>query len=296
MNILLTGGTGFVGQALSAYLHTRNDHTYILTRSPENHKNTNQSTFISYQYPPEELPVIHAVINLAGESLFGYWSEKKKQAILNSRIQTTERLIAFIKRLPTLPDVFISGSAVGYYGISEDLMFSENTSESGDDFLSHVTSKWEKTASQAEDLGIRTLYTRFGIVLGKDGALPFMSLPVKLFAGGKIGNGEQWLSWIHIEDAVKLIVFCLDHPKISGPVNVTAPHPKQNKAFMKILAKVLKRPYWLPVPSPFIFIAAGEMSQLITKGQYVIPKKALDHQFSFAFPYLEEALKNIYRS
>lgn len=295
MNILITGGTGFVGKELMRHLHAHQHHTYILTRSPEKYVNTADATFIGYHYPPEELPSIQAVVNLAGESLFGYWTETKKNKILDSRIHTTERLITFIKKLSTLPDVFISGSAVGYYGISDDLMFSEKTTQAGDDFLAKVVVKWEKTAKQAEELGIRTIYTRFGVILGKEGALPLMSLPVKLFAGGKIGTGEQWLSWIHIEDVVRIIDYCIHNEAIAGPVNVTAPHPKQNKVFMKTLAKALARPYWLPVPSSIMYVATGEMSQLITKGQYVISNKLEEHQYHYSFPYLTEALRHIYR-
>jgi uncharacterized protein len=296
MNILITGGTGFIGNALTTYFHKQNDHVYILTRSPHKHANLEKTTFIGYDHPPIELPAMQVVINLAGESLFGYWTKAKKERIINSRITTTKKLITFIKKLPKLPDVFISGSAVGYYGTSEDLMFTEKTTKPGDDFLAKVTVQWENTAKEAETLGIRTVFTRFGIVLGNGGALPLMCLPVKLFVGGKIGNGEQWISWIHIEDAVRLIAFCITNERITGPVNITAPHPKQNKAFIRTLANVLHRPSWLPVPSLFIFSALGEMAQLITKGQYVIPQKALDYQFSFSFPYLEEALRQIARS
>ncbi|RFA36030.1 TIGR01777 family protein [Virgibacillus dokdonensis] len=294
MNVLITGGTGFIGQALTDYLCERDYHVYVLTRSPQEHTDTNKQTFIGYDYPIEQLPPIKSVINLAGESLFGYWTKTKKESILSSRIQTTEKILAFMEKLPNKPDVFISGSAVGYYGTSNDLMFSENTTTPGDDFLAKVTTKWENVAKQAEKYNIRTVLTRFGVVLGNGGALPMMRFPVQLGVGGKIGSGEQWISWIHIEDAVKLIIFCMENKAISGPVNITAPHPKQNKAFMQTLAKVLKRPYWFPVPSIFMYTALGEMAGLITKGQYVIPQKALDHSFTFSFPYLQEALHHLY--
>ncbi|GIP64863.1 epimerase [Virgibacillus pantothenticus] len=296
MNVLLTGGTGFIGQALSNYLSEHNYYVYILTRSPQKHTNTNGVTFIGYDHPAEQLPPMKAVINLAGESLFGYWTKTKKEAIFSSRIQITEKIVTFIEKLPKLPEVFISGSAVGYYGTSNDLMFSENTTTPGEDFLAKVATKWENIAKKAEKSGIRIVFTRFGVVLGHGGALPMMRLPVQLGVGGKIGSGEQWISWVHIEDAVRLITFCMENTAISGAVNITAPHPKQNKVFMRTLAKVLKRPYWLPVPSLFMYAALGEMAELITKGQYVIPKKALDHSFSFSFPYLEEALRQLHHS
>lgn len=293
LNILITGGTGFIGRNLIKSFQANNHRSYILTRFPDNYTDTNDEIYISYDHPVAQLPTIHTVINLAGESLFGYWSKKKREAILNSRIDTTNNVIEIIKKLHKRPDVFISGSAVGYYGTSEDLMFTEVTEKPGEDFLASVVVQWEKYAKQVEEMGIRTVYTRFGVVLGVDGALPYMSLPVKLFAGGKIGDGEQWISWIHIEDAIKLINFCIANEHINGSVNITAPNPRRNKDFMKKLAKVLKRPYWFPTPSPLIHAVMGEMSQLITKGQYVLPNKSLDAGFQFSYPNLEEALKEI---
>lgn len=295
MNILITGGTGFVGGNLMASLHKQKHYTYILTRSPDKYPNTDYATYISYDFPVEKLPTIHAVINLAGESLFGYWSNRKKEAILNSRIKATNHVIKLMKSLHSKPAVFINGSAIGYYGVSEDIMFSEDTTTPGTDFLANVVVQWETCAKQAEELGIRTVYTRFGVILGDKGALPYMRLPVKLFAGGRIGDGQQWVSWVHIEDVVRLIEFCIANRHIEGPVNLTAPNPKRNKDFIRILAKVIKRPYWFPTPSPLIHAAVGEMSQLITKGQYVLPMKAQDQGFQFNFPSLEEALREINR-
>lgn len=295
MNILITGGTGFVGRKLTHALLEKGHHVYILTRSPEKHINTSQITYYDYEQPAETFPAIHGVVNLAGESLFGYWSKQKKEAILTSRIETTEKVIDLIKQLHKKPDVLINGSAIGYYGVSEDLIFTEKTTKPGDDFLAKVVMEWENAAKQAEELDIRTVYTRFGVILGDEGALPYMQLPVKLFAGGKIGTGEQWVSWVHIEDVIGLILFCLSNQHIAGPVNITAPHPNRNKDFTKIMAAELKRPYWFKVPYPFIRIAIGEMSQLIAKGQYVLPGKAHVWNFPFSFPYLKDALRNINR-
>ncbi|MUK88330.1 TIGR01777 family protein [Ornithinibacillus sp. L9] len=296
MNFLITGGTGFVGKHLVDALHQKNHHTYILTRSPDTNSNSTLTSYIGYDHPIEQLPAIHGVVNLAGESLFGYWTKHKKEKILSSRIETTEKVINIMKQLDKKPEVFINGSAVGYYGMSEDLMFTEATEEPGDDFLAHVVVEWEKTAKQAENLGIRTVFARFGVILGKEGALPLMSLPVKLFAGGRVGSGEQWLSWIHVDDVVELLMFCLTNPTIQGPVNFTAPNPMRNKEFTKILANVLKRPYWLPTPGPLFRLATGQMSKLVLKGQYVLPRKAQEHNYTFIFPELEHALRNLYQS
>ncbi|HEX6593034.1 MAG TPA: TIGR01777 family oxidoreductase [Bacillota bacterium] len=292
MNVLLTGGTGFVGQHVIRALHDYNIHTYILTRFPEKHDNTERETFIGYDISPQKLPPIHTVINLAGESLFGYWTKNKKKKIVKSRIKATEHVLHIVQQLRKKPEVFISGSAVGFYGMSENLIFTEDTETPGDDYLANVVVKWERAASLAEALGIRTIYARFGVVLGNEGALPLMSIPIRCFIGGKVGTGEQWMSWVHIEDVVKMIVWCIFNRNVKGPVNVVAPNPKRNKEFTEMMANILKRPTWLAAPSPFVYFLTGEMSQLILKGQYVLPKKAMDYQFEFTYPHLEAALKS----
>lgn len=293
MNILITGGTGFVGKHLTQALQADKNHIYILTRSPENFEDTHNLTHINYDYPVHDLPQIKAVINLAGTSLFGRWTTEKKEAILKSRVDTTNKTIEFMKEMDKKPDVFISGSAIGFYGHSDDAIFTEATKKSGDDFLACVANAWEKTGIEAEYLGIRTVFTRFGVILGDGGALPLMTLPVKLFVGGPIGSGEQWLSWVHIDDVVGLIIHSLKNELTHGPLNVVSPNPKRNKDFMKTIAKVWKRPNVVPTPAFLMETALGEMSELITKGQFVRPEKALKEGYTFAFPFLEEALKDI---
>lgn len=293
MNILIAGGTGFVGAHLTDFLISKGNNIYILTRSPHRYDNTNGIVHVDYDTGFKHLPVIHAVINLAGDSLFGYWTKKKKTAILTSRIETTKTLVQWMKLAKIKPDVFINGSAVGFYGTSDDTIFTEKTITPGKDFLADVTSQWENEAKQAEQLGVRTIYARFGVILGNQGALKMMSLPVKLFAGGKIGSGNQWLSWIHIQDVVHLLYFSLKNERMEGPVNFTSPSPKRNKDFTKTLAKVLKRPYWLPTPALFMRLIVGEMSLLVTKGQYVLPQKAIDENYQFLYAQIDDALRNI---
>lgn len=295
MNILIAGGTGFVGQFLSATLIQNGHHVYIITRSPSKYTSDENKTYIDYHVDAQSLPSIYAVINLAGDTLFGYWTTAKKKAILHSRLEATERLIQMMNQMTVKPKVFINGSAVGYYGTSTEKMFTEKTTQPGNDFLAKVVVAWEKCAQQAASLGIRTVYTRFGVILGKNnGALPLMSLPIKFFAGGKIGSGEQWIPWIHIDDVVQMIIFSIENAEIEGPINVTAPHPQRNKDFNKTLASVLKRPYWFPTPSPLLMVALGDMSTLITRGQYVLPHKAQAHDYLFNFPKLEAALEDIF--
>jgi len=291
----MTGGTGFIGSRLVDALSAKGHHIYVLTRSPKQYADTTNISYVSYEYPIKRLPFIHAIINLAGESLFGYWTEQKKKDILNSRIHITEKLMQFVTSMETKPHVFISGSAVGYYGISDDMIYTEKTSTPGDDFLAKVCAKWEKVAHTAEDLNIRTVYARFGVVFDKaEGALPLMALPFKLGLGAKIGKGEQYLSWIHIDDCVDLLLHALRNDKISGPLNVTAPYPIQNKLFTNILAKQLFRPAILSVPSTALKVALGDMSQLITDGQYVLPQKALDTGYTFRYKHVNDALASIY--
>jgi hypothetical protein len=294
MNFLITGATGFIGSKLSEILIGEGHHVYAVSRSSEKLEDTEQITYISYDVNPEELPRIHGIVNLAGESLFGYWSNAKKHAIKESRIKTTKKVVQLIDKLNHRPDVFINGSAVGFYGTGERTIFTEDSVRPGQDFLSSVTNEWENTASTVENLGIRTVYARFGIVLGKkDGAYPLMALPVKLFVGGRIGDGEQWISWVHVEDAVRLLHYCLFNEDLHGPVNITAPEPKRNKDFYKEMAKTYRRPLWLPIPARMMRLMLGDMASLITKGQYVYPQKAETHGFSYRYPRLTQALKQL---
>lgn len=295
LNILISGGTGLVGRHLTEKFVSQNDHVYILTRNAKKRENRPNVKHIEYDVAHESMPNIDVVINLAGESLFGYWTKKKKEKILKSRIDTTKKVVSLLERMEPKPKTFISASAIGFYGTDDEKIFTEDTEECGDDFLANVTKKWEAEAKRAENLGIRTIIARFGVILAKDGgALPMMALPMRAFVGGKIGSGKQWTSWIHVDDCVKLIVFAIEQENMIGPLNVTAPHPVRNKQFTEMLGKTLKRPTVFPVPERLLRILFGEMSMLVSKGQYVYPKKALEHGFSFDYPHLNEALEQIF--
>ncbi|UFU00062.1 TIGR01777 family oxidoreductase [Radiobacillus kanasensis] len=295
MNILISGGTGFVGKRLTKSLVHKGNQVFILTRSPHQYASTKEVQYVCWDTLNEgKLPPIDAVVNLAGESLFGRWTSAKKEKILSSRIQATESILSFIKMTDQKPKVLINASAVGYYGTSYAETFKEGSTTPGSDFLANVVRRWEATASQAENLGVRTVFARFGIILGQEGSLPLMALPFRLFTGGKVGSGEQWMSWVHIDDVVGLVLFAIKQEQIHGPLNVTAPRPLQNKELSKRLAEALHRPYWLPAPSFALKLALGEMSTLVLDGQKVLPDVAEKNGYTFIYPDVEGAFKEIY--
>ncbi|MCF6139307.1 TIGR01777 family oxidoreductase [Pseudalkalibacillus berkeleyi] len=298
MKIAISGGTGFVGAALTDQFIKQNHHVYVLTRNPTGKPEKENVTYIEWMHDNGELPTlsgIDAFINLAGETINGRWTDEKKEKILSSRIHATREILKIIERMESKPKVLINASAIGYYGTSKSKTFDEHTSTSGDDFLAHVTAEWEKEAMKAEQNGVRVVRTRFGLILAKnEGALPRMTLPYKLYVGGPIGSGKQWYSWIHINDVVGMIDHALNDDSLEGAVNATSPHPVQMDDFGKILAKTLNRPHWLPLPAFVLQIGLGEMSTLILEGQKVVPRKALDHQYKFMYPTLSSALAAIF--
>jgi uncharacterized protein len=297
-HILISGGTGFVGKHITELL-TRNQYqVFILTRNPSNKPIRDNVAYIEWltpqSMPEKNLPKIDAVINLAGETINGRWTDEKKQKILNSRLKATESLLNLAKKLPEPPSVWINASAIGYYGTSEKEIFTEQTTRNGTDFLAEVVKAWETKASEAKTLGCRTIFTRFGLILGSDGGvLPQLSLPYRFFAGGTVGSGEQWVSWVHVEDVARLIKEALENEKYEGPVNVTAPQPVTMKELCQVIGEVMNRPHWLPAPSFAFKLLFGEMSMLILKGQQVHPEKAINLSFSFKFPHLKGALHDL---
>ncbi len=281
MKILLFGGTGFIGRHLVAHLSQNGHNVVIVSRNKEH---------LEELIPESES---YGIINLAGESIQkSRWTKKQKEAILTSRITVTRRIVTMISNVKQKPEVFINASAVGYYGTSENRVYTEE-SPSGDEFLASVCLAWEKVALEASDF-TRVVITRLGVVLGKDGgALPKMMLPYRFFAGGMVGSGKQWVPWVHIDDVTGLMRFILEKPLLSGPINVTAPSPLRMKDFSKVLSKTLKKPNLIPVPSFALRLALGEMASLLLLGQRVTSKKAVDHGYRFHFPLLEEALKDL---
>jgi uncharacterized protein (TIGR01777 family) len=300
MKIAIAGGSGFIGRVLQEKLIKGGHEIFVLTRDPGKIKTANRIKAVGWlkedSSPEEELQGIGAIVNLAGESINGRWTKEKKQGIVSSRIRVTREIIRIMDKMEHKPEVLINASAVGYYGMSETGAFTEESTRHAEDFLAKVAREWEEEAARAEKLGVRTVYTRFGVVLGNQGALPLMVLPYKWGVGGTIGSGRQWLSWIHVEDVAGIIHHAIQNKTLQGPLNVTAPHPVRMKEFGKTIASVLHRPHWLPVPGFALKMSLGEMSDMLLGGQKVIPEKAVETGYSFEFPELEPALRSILRS
>lgn len=298
MKIVITGGSGFVGQEVMKLLQEEGYEVYILSRSKnQSNKDVHYIQWLSESDTPEDhLNGIDAWVNLAGVSInAGRWTEQQKQKIYDSRMKATDEMIRIIDSVNIKPSVLINASAIGIYPSSLSATYTENSNARGNNFLAKTVEDWEKKARNAEKFGTRVLCSRFGIILGKnEGALPIMSLPYKMFVGGKVGSGKQWVSWVHVKDAARAILFAIKNTEITGPFNVTSPQPHNMDDFGKILAGVLKRPYWIPVPSIALKIALGDKSQLVLLGQHVLPEKLITHGFSFDFPELKQALQHIY--
>lgn len=298
MNILITGGTGLIGRALICQLALDKHNITVLSRSPQKVYShfCNEMTCWTHLDDKENLNQFDAVINLAGEPIADKrWTPEQKQTLVNSRCKLTQKLVDLIKASDSPPSVLISGSAVGFYGDQGENNVTEETPPK-DEFTHQLCAKWENIALDAQTPLTRVCLLRTGIVLStKRGALPKMSPPFKLGLGGKLGNGKQYMPWIHIDDMVNAIVFLLNNNNTQGAFNLTAPHPVQNKAFTTTLAHVLKRPAFMTVPATILKLMMGESASLVLGGQQAFPKKLLDAGFSFRYPQLEGALEDIIR-
>ena len=294
VKVVIAGGTGFIGKKLTEMLVEKGHEVLILTRKKR--KPAGKVTYITWfdGSPETEIGHADAFINLAGVSINdGRWSEKHQKQIYESRMTATSELLRIIGVMDQKPSVWINASAIGIYPASLETVYTEKSVEVADDFLGRTVSDWEKVASGASDYSIRTVFMRFGVVLGTEGgALPLMVLPYKLFAGGTVGSGRQWVSWVHVTDVVRAIMFVLEK-EVSGPVNVSAPYPIRMKEFGKTIGAVLHRPHWFPAPAFMMKLALGKKSSLVLEGQQVLPDVLLKAGFQFEFPELKEALRDL---
>lgn len=294
MKVLITGASGLVGKALQASFREKGYEMLLASRSePSDNEHIQWDAEKGFS-DPERLEGIDAVVHLAGESISGLrWTDEKKKAIRDSRVLGTRSVVDAISRLKERPRVLVSASAVGFYGERGDEELTESSS-AGDEFLSHVAKEWESEARRAEDAGIRTVLLRSGIVLSKDGgALGTMLTPFKLGVGGVIGSGKQWMSWISLDDEVRIINFAIENENLRGAVNAVSPNPVTNHDFTKTLGDVLYRPTILPLPEFAVSMIFGEMGDaLLLSSTKVQPKRLLDAGFDFEYPDLKPAIEH----
>ena len=296
MKILITGASGLIGKALQKSFREKGYEMLLASRGePKDDRHIQWSTDTGFR--DEDIPRLEgldAVVHLAGESVSGLrWTDEKKKAIRDSRVFGTRSIIETLDKLTDKPKVFISGSAIGFYGDRGNDELTES-SPSGKTFLAEVCKEWEAESRRAEDLGIRTVLLRTGIVLSKDGgALATMLTPFKFGVGGVIGDGKQWMSWISLDDVVGIVNFALENESVRGALNVTAPNPVSNEEFTKTLGAVLYRPTFLPLPEFAVHMVFGEMGDaLLLDSTRVMPKRINDAGYQFKFTNLKAALEN----
>ena len=300
MKIAVTGATGFVGRALVQQLIAEKEQVLVLTRNPDKAKRIWPSgvEIVGYSMTTggewqRQISGCNGVVNLAGAPIAEErWTAERKQILRDSRILGTEKIVEAIAAADPKPQVLVNTSAIGYYGTSETAEFDE-TSPAGDDFLAQLCVEWEQSAQAVNQHGVRSVILRFGIVMGDGGAIAKMIPPFKMFAGGPIGSGQQWFSWIHINDLVNLILFALRQPQMQGTFNATAPNPIRMNDLASIMGNILNRPSWLPVPSFVLDALLGDGAKVVLEGQKVLPKKTLDSGFKFQHPNPKEALKKV---
>jgi hypothetical protein len=287
MRVLLTGGTGFIGDAVARALRGAGHDVTIVSRQP----GFVPAKAIAWDGVGAAMAETDAIVNLAGESIAaGRWTAARKRAIVDSRVDATRVLVRAIAESSHRPSVLVNASAVGVYGPRGDDALDESTAP-GDDFLASVCRRWEAAAWEAKAHDVRVAALRFGVVLGRDGgALQRMLIPFRLCLGGPIGGGRQWMSWIHRDDVVGLVLAALERDAYAGPVNATAPTPVRNRDFTKALGAAVHRPAVLPTPGFALRIALGEMADMLLTGQRVVPAAATAAGYAFKHPDLAGAI------
>jgi hypothetical protein len=298
MKILITGGTGFIGSALTRSLTEQGYEVTVLSRNPDSVEKICGPGIKALnnlnQLKPED--TFQAIINLAGAPIFdARWSDARKQIIRDSRIGLTRQLVASMARMAVKPELLISGSAIGYYGDQGDTVLTEQ-SATHKDFSEQLCTDWENEAKKAEQLGVRVCLIRTGLVLAEGGGLlKRMLLPFRLGLGGRLGDGQQWMSWIHRQDWIAIARLMITDSSMQGAYNATAPNPVTNSEFARTLAHCLNRPALLPVPAWLLKILLGEMSGLVLGSQRVMPERLLALGFRFQYTDLSSALNQVLR-
>ncbi len=299
MKVAVIGGTGFVGTRLIERLQEEGHQVLLLVRN----RSKAQSRFPKaevIEYTPKQsgpwqqsISGCDGVVNLAGEPLATRWNDSVKKEVLESRTLGTEKIVEAIAQADPKPSVLVNASAIGYYGTSETDTFQE-TSGPGDDFLAHVCQEWEAEAEKVKASGTRLAIIRIGIVLGPDGGvLARMMLPFQVFAGGPLGSGQQWVSWIHRDDLVNLILKALTDASIAGVFNGTSPNPVRMGELCHVLGQIVNRPSWLPVPGFALELLLGEAAKLVLEGQQVLPQQTQAMGFNFQYSTVQTALAQI---
>lgn len=302
IKVLIFGGTGFIGRKLVEELLANGYELVLMTRNKEKAKEIFGDKVALSEWdkslliiPSPELENIDYIINLAGETIGSYrWTNARKERIIQSRVETTRAIVEAIRNKVFSPKSLINVSAIGYYGANNEDELIES-SPSGNDFLASVCQEWEREALKAEELDVRTVIIRIGLVLGNGGVLKQMVMPYNFYLGGPLGNGEQWLSWIHIDDLTRIIRYTIEHEQLSGSVNATAPNPVTMSKFSHTLGIVLNKPSRFRIPTSVLRFLLGEMADLLVNGQKVIPEKITKAGYKFKYPLLEKALKDLLR-
>lgn len=299
--IIITGATGLIGKCISQKFVDRGDEVIIFTRSPEraSKKINNAYDYVKWNYDLTDgwqkyLNGTDAVIHLAGENVMAQrWNDEHKNRVLESRIKGTQNLVDAIGATDDKPECFICASAIGIYDNDIKMEYDED-GKHGSDFLALVTERWEEEARNVEKHHVRSVSVRTGIVLDRnEGALAKMLTPFKLFVGGPIGSGKQWMPWIHIDDIADLFIYAVDNENVKSAVNGTAPNPVTMTEFAETLGKVLNRPSVFKVPNFAVRLLFGEGADTVLKGSKVIPKKTQDYGFKFRYNKLEDALVSL---
>lgn len=300
MRVIITGGTGFIGRALARSLLANGHEVIALSRRPEQARGLPPGVrVVRWDAHTAEGwgPLVEdaaAIVNLAGESIAGGpWTAERKRRIHDSRVNAGRAVVAAVQAAGRKPGVVIQASAVGYYGPHGDEEVTEDTPP-GEDFLARVAVAWEASTAPVEALGVRRVIIRTGLPLSREGGVfPFFLLPFKFFVGGPLGDGRQWLPWIHLADEIGAIRFLMENEQAQGPFNLSAPNPVTNAEFSRILGRVMRRPSFLRVPAFALRLVLGELSTLMLSGQRQVPHRLVEMGYHFRFPELEVALRDL---